>query len=32
MAGSNLMNYEGKQWTLDDYRTIEHYNCQAAIF
>ena len=32
VAGSYLMNYEGKQWTLDDYRNIEQYNWQDEIF
>ena len=31
-ARSYLMNYEGKQWTLDDYRDIEQYNWQDMIF
>ncbi len=27
-----LANYEGKQWTLDDYRNIAQYNWQDMIF
>lgn len=30
--GSYLMNYEGKQWTLEDYRNIDQYNWQDEIF
>ena len=32
VAGSYLMNYEGKQWTLDDYKDIPQYiqDCLAA--
>lgn len=32
VAGSYLMNYEGKQWTLEDYRNIDQYNWQDEIF
>ena len=32
VAGSYLMNYEGKQWTLDDYKDIPQYNWQDEIF
>ena len=32
VAGSYLMNYEGKQWTLDDYKNIPQYNWQDEIF
>lgn len=32
VAGSYLMNYEGKQWTLEDYRNIDQYNWQNEIF
>ena len=31
-AQTYLANYEGKQWTLDDYRNIEQYNWQDMIF
>lgn len=31
-ARSYLANYEGKQWTLDDYRNIDQYNWQDMIF
>lgn len=31
-ASSYLMNYEGKQWTLEDYRNIDQYNWQDEIF
>ena len=30
--GGYLMMYEGKQWTLDDYKNIEQYNWQDEIF
>ena len=32
VAGSYLMNYEGRQWTLEDYRNIDQYNWQDEIF
>lgn len=32
VAGSYLMNYEGKHWTLEDYRNIDQYNWQDEIF
>lgn len=32
VAGSYLANYEGKQWTLEDYRNIDQYNWQDEIF
>ena len=32
VAGSYLMNYEGKQGTLEDYRNIDQYNWQDEIF
>lgn len=32
VASSYLMNYQGKQWTLDDYRNIDQYNWQDEIF
>lgn len=32
VSGSYLMNYEGKQWTLEDYRNIDQYNWQDEIF
>jgi TonB-linked SusC/RagA family outer membrane protein len=32
VATSYLANYEGKQWTLDDYRDIEQYKWQDMIF
>ena len=31
-ATTYLANYEGKQWTLDDYRNIAQYNWQDMIF
>lgn len=31
-TGGYLMNYEGKQWTLDDYRNIPQYDWQKEIF
>lgn len=31
-ARTYLSNYNGKQWTLDDYRNIEQYNWQDMIF
>ena len=32
VATTYLALYEGKQWTLDDYRNIEQYNWQDMIF
>lgn len=32
VANTYLMEYEGKQWTLDDYRNIAQYNWQDMIF
>lgn len=32
VSGSYLANYEGKQWTLEDYRNIDQYNWQDEIF
>lgn len=32
VTGSYLMNYEGRQWTLEDYRNIDQYNWQDEIF
>ena len=32
VAEKYLANYEGKQWTLDDYRNIAQYNWQDMIF
>ena len=32
MEQSYFMNYEGKQWTLEDYRNIHQYNWQDEIF
>ena len=32
MEQSYFMNYEGKQWTLEDYRNIPQYNWQDEIF
>ena len=32
VAGSYLINYECKQWTLEDYRNIDQYNWQDEIF
>lgn len=32
MATTYLMEYNGKQWTLEDYRDIEQYNWQDEIF
>lgn len=32
MATTYLANYDGKQWTLDDYRNIAQYNWQDMIF
>ena len=32
VATTYLMEYEGKQWTLDDYRNIAQYNWQDKIF
>lgn len=32
VASSYLMNHEGRQWTLDDYRNIGQYNWQDEIF
>lgn len=31
VANTYLMEYEGKQWTLDDYRNIAQYNWQDMI-
>ena len=31
-TGGYLMNYEGKQWTLEDYRDIPQYDWQDEIF
>ena len=31
-SGGYLMNWEGKQWTLDDYRNIDQYDWQDEIF
>lgn len=32
VSSSYLANYEGKQWTLEDYRNIDQYNWQDEIF
>lgn len=32
VADTYLMEYEGKKWTLDDYRNIAQYNWQDKIF
>lgn len=32
MEKSYLMDYEGKQWTLNDYRNVPQYNWQDEIF
>lgn len=32
VATTYLANYEGKQWTLDDYKNIPQYNWQNEIF
>ena len=31
-TGGYLMNWEGKQWTLEDYRNIDQYDWQDEIF
>ena len=31
-SGGYLMEYDGKQWTLDDYKNIDQYNWQDEIF
>ena len=31
-SGGYLMEWEGKQWTLEDYRNIDQYNWQDEIF